>query len=165
MEPTIMGNKIGPNGEKIPNTGDRLVVEKISYHFRPPRRGELAVFILENMESDAIKPPCKYSIKRVVGLPGDTISIKPPYIFINGEQLVDPPIFKKISESMDGYSSLGTLSTPADKIKLGSDQYFLLGDNSKNSFDSRFLGAVPQNNFIGRAVRIIWPINRMKILE
>ena len=161
MEPTIMGNKKNASGEKIPYSGDRLFVEKISYHFRQPRRGELVVFKSKNVIPNATE----YLIKRVVGLPGDRISIQPPYVLINGKKLLDPPVFKNISESMGGYVAHGSLSTPADEIILGSDRYFLMGDNSKNSLDSRFYGAVPKDDIVGRVVRIVWPLNRMKIPE
>lgn len=161
MEPTIMGNKKNASGEKIPYSGDRLFVEKISYHFRQPRRGEVVVFKSKNV----IPNTTEYLIKRVVGLPGDRISIQPPYVLINGKKLVDPPIFKNISELMGGYLAMGSLSLPADEIVLDNDKYFLMGDNSKFSLDSRHYGAVPRNNIIGRVTRIVWPLNRMKLPE
>ena len=90
MEPTIMGNKKNARGEKIPCSGDRLLVEKISYHFRQPRRGELVVFKSKNVIPNANE--YEYLIKRVVGLPSDRISIQPPYVLINGKKLIELPI-------------------------------------------------------------------------
>ena len=162
MEPTLMGDRKDSEGRTIRGSGDRLVVEKISYYFYSPKRGDLAVF-----RSEKIAPYArgKFFIKRVVGLPGEKISIQPPYILINGKKLTEPLIFKKISEEMGGYLLAGRLNDTESEVVLGPDEYFLMGDNSKNSFDSRFFGPVLKDKFIGRAVRIIWPLNRMKILE
>lgn len=162
MEPTIMGNKKNASGEKLPRTGDRLIVEKLSYYFCSPRRGHLAVFETDDFVRNHTG---EYFIKRVVGLPGDKISIRPPYVYINSKKLVEPAIFKKLSDATPGYFSEGSLSDPSAEITLGENEYFLLGDNSSNSFDSRFYGPVPEDKFVGRAIRIIWPWSRMKILE
>jgi signal peptidase I len=162
MEPTLMGNQKDAEGKTISASGDRLIVEKISYYFTSPKRGELAVFKAKKIASH---DRGEFWIKRVVGLPGDRLSIRPPYVLINGKKLIEPLIFKKISEEMGGYFLDGRLSKPQSEIILGADEYFLMGDNSKNSFDSRFWGSVSKDKFIGRAVRIIWPLNRMKIVE
>ena len=161
MEPTILGDKKLTNGEKIKGTGDRLVVENVSYLFKAPKRGDLAVFKLELPSM----PEENYYLKRIVGLPGETVSIKPPYVYINGKKLVTPGIFKELAEIGEGYTLLGLLNNSKVEIKLGADEYFVLGDNSPCSADSRLWGAIPRERFIGRAIRIIWPLSRIKILE
>ena len=160
MAPTLLGNKKDRYGRVIHNSGDRLVVEKISYHFSDPKRGELAVF-----HTDKCAPYMKgqFFIKRVVALPGERVSIRPPYIFINGRRLTEPSIFKKISEEMGGYVLDGRLDDSASEVTLAPDEYFVMGDNSKLSFDSRFFGPVERDQFIGKAVRIIWPPDRIRL--
>lgn len=161
MEPTIMGDRELSNGEKVKGSGDRIIVENISYLFGKPQRGDLAVFKVQNSRI----PDNPYFIKRIAGLPGDKVSIKPPYVYINGKKLVEPAIFKELAEIGKGYTLSGSLDNPEAIVKLGPGQYFVLGDNSSRSADSRFWGFVPEAQITGRAVRIIWPINRIKLLE
>jgi signal peptidase I len=94
-------------------------------------------------------------VKRVVGLPGETVDIAPPYVLINGKKLLDPPIFSKISSQKDGYSGYVDVRSMrrngiALPITLGPDEYFLLGDNSPQSEDSRMRGPVPREKIVGK---------------
>ena len=144
---------------------DIVVVNTSSYKLNNPRRGDIAVFFVEKNGSFLVE-------KRVVGLPNETIEIQYPYVLINGEKLLVPPIFAKISSGKDGYvgyvdaKDMGYLEHQrvALPITLSSDEYFLLGDNSPNSIDSRHLGPVPRDAIVGKVTRIIFPPWRIREL-
>lgn len=124
-------------------TGDYLIIDELSYHFRSPERGETVVFKYPN------NPSQKY-IKRIIGLPGETIEIE-------GGQVI---IYKDgVSEVLDESAYLTDFTTTADavKVSLGQDEYFVLGDNRPVSYDSRRWGAVPEDNIIGRVFLRAWP--------
>ena len=110
---------------------------------------------------------------RIVGLPGETVDIESPYVLINGERLTEPPIFAKISGKQDGYAGYFTLEDiyGADAggvplpMTLGADEYFVLGDNSSHSKDSRFEGPVRRENITGKVIRIFYPFDRIREIE
>lgn len=123
--------------------GDYLIVEKISYQLRAPERGEVIVFRYP-------EDPSQTFIKRIIGLPGETVQIQDGkiYVFKNG-------LPQSLDESQ--YLSL-TLETPGDmEIKLDFNEYFVLGDNRPVSADSRRWGPLATDNIIGRAVFRAWP--------
>jgi len=150
---------------------DRIIVNKFLYWFRPPRRGEIAVFRV---------PPCIYQrdkpiyIKRVVGLPGDLVEIRHPHVFVDGQQLTEPDIFQR--NEYVNYFSRGKDDPPDyiqwhaetkgyrrwdwfDSAKVPPKHYLMLGDNSKSSSDGRVWGAVPEQNLKGKAVFRYWPVH------
>jgi len=99
---------------------------------------------------------------------GETVSIEPPYVLVDGKRVTEPPILKRIAESEAGYSGFrlaahtnGILNKPTDMITLGHNEYFLLGDNTANSKDSRYFGPVHKDSIIGRVVKIYWPPSRL----
>ena len=107
--------------------------------------------------------------KRVVGLPGETVEIQPPYVLIDGEKLLDPPIFSKISSRAEGYAGYVNAEDMGFKgialpITLGTDEYFLLGDNSPKSGDSRLFGPVSRENIHGKVMRVVFPPWRIREL-
>ena len=86
---------------------------------------------------------------------------------MNNERVAAPAIFGKISSKANGYSGFqfgGLLAKSSDEVVLGEKEYFCLGDNSANSFDSRYWGAVPEKNIIGKVTRIYWPFTRINAL-
>lgn len=140
------------------DTGDQVIVDKFSYHFIPPKRGEVFVFTTEDIRGIAVNPPEMGSIhyiKRLAGLPGDEISIRDGNIYVNGE-LGEEFGFRRVMSKENGYR--GYFET--HKFELKDDQYLALGDNSGNSQDSRSWGHVPQDNLVGRALFVYWPFNR-----
>jgi len=146
--------------------GDHIFVERFTYRFSQPHRGDIVVF-----ETDGIRgiQQNTHYVKRVAGLPGERVRIDPPYLIINDHIVTTPSIFKTIAASQDGYSGFqttmhGAFSTPSDVFVLGPDEYFVLGDNTTNSKDSRYWGAVPRKNIIGKVTRIYWPLNRINAL-
>ncbi len=149
--------------------GDHVLVERLSYRFGNPKRGDIVVFRTKGIKS---LPPGTFYIKRVAGLPGERIRIEPPFLIVNDQKVTEPEIFNTISSAEDGYAGFqltgsmgGLLSKPTDEVTLGPEEYFVLGDDTRNSADSRYWGAVPKKNIIGRATRIYWPFTRINALE
>ncbi len=138
--------------------GDHVFVDKISYNFRRPRRGEIIVF--DTLNIPGIER--KFFIKRLAGLPGETVGIRAGRLIIDGEAVRDP-IFEAIY-GVGGY--VNDPRTPfgnADfRWRIPDDQFFALGDNSMISQDSRFWKGVPRENLIGRAFWVYWPFFRKR---
>ncbi|MEQ1859671.1 MAG: signal peptidase I [Chthoniobacteraceae bacterium] len=153
------------------NAGDHVFVDKMSYHFRRPRRGETFVFSTADIPLIRSNTPgntSQYYIKRVGGVPGDTLQIRPPELFIDGKRADDPAIARVMSgtreQPHDDYRGYGNgpfgwshLLTPEDTFTLPPREYFALGDNSYSSWDSRGWGTVPERALMGRALIIYWP--------
>lgn len=143
--------------------GDHVFVDKVSWNFRAPRRGDVMVF---NTEGITALPQGTHYIKRMVGLPNETISVDPPFLKINGDAVMAPESIARISRKdpgYDGYKVVGMLSpegllrSSSDSHRLGPTEYFAMGDNTGNSRDSRYWGTVPQVNLVGPGVFVYWP--------
>lgn len=138
-----------PSESMVPTleVNDRLIVEKVSYHFQTPHRGDIIVFY----PTDQLRkqnPSLKDAfIKRVIGLPGEKVEVMNGQVYIN-----DQPIAENYIESPPDYQ-WGPEVVP-------DNSYLVLGDNRNNSYDSHFWGYVPRENIIGRAVLRFWPPNR-----
>jgi len=170
MAPTIRGATKLANGKT--QIADHFFVDKLSYRFRLPRRGDIVVFRTDGISGIPNSSRVRYYVKRIVGLPGERVSIKPPYLYINGQRVTDPPIFETIARAENGYSGYVLpdtfpapqyLASETDSVQLGEDEYFVLGDNSQASLDSRFWGPLRRHSIVGRVTRIFWPLNRMGI--
>ena len=122
---------------------DRLLVNKFIYRFTEPERGDIALF--ENQQGGA--DPL---IKRVVGLPGDTIEVRHDRLYVNGELQREPYVNDEYRE----------LQTPYGPREVPPDHVFVMGDNRGNSQDSRIFGPVPEENLIGEALFRFWPPGR-----
>lgn len=143
-------------------SGDRLFVDRMTYNFRAPKVGEAIVFYtrkIKGLRAPDGTPDDRYYIKRLVGLPGDRLEIKPPALFRNGEIAKGAKAFAKnaIQEGLyPGY--INRWDMPLNKVlEVGPEGYFALGDNSPGSLDSRQWGLVPPREVIGRAVFIYYP--------
>jgi len=141
------------------DTGDQLVVNKWIYHFKKPKRGEVFVFDTQNIDYiqrtlDDPRQGSQHYIKRIGGEPGDTLEIEPPYLKVNGEVATEPGFVRVMSQ--EGYYTGYTLQGSRG-VALGSGEYWALGDNSKNSSDSRNWGVVPEENIVGRAAFVYFP--------
>ncbi len=137
--------------EALWNSEDNLIVDKISYHFHDPERFDIVVFPFRYEENT-------YYIKRVIGLPGETIRIdEEGNILINGEILQEEYGKEVIQNPGRAY----------EEIELGDDEYFLMGDNRNNSTDSRdpSVGNVTREEIIGRAWLRIWPFDKFGFIE
>ncbi len=135
----VEGSSMEPNF----HNAEYLLVDKISYRFREPKRGDVIVFHPPN------SPALNY-IKRIIALPGEQIEIKSGEIFVNSVRIDEPYI--PTGKTLVRNSEAANLSQ-----KLGTDQYFVLGDNRDHSSDSREWGNVPKANIIGRAWLVVFP--------
>ena len=152
------------------DTGDHVFVDKISYHFRKPKGGEVFVFNTHKIQTNENKGkpdnwPSQFYIKRLVGTPCDTLQIKQPDLFVNGKR-AEGYGFDRVMSLKDGYRgycngfqfpSFKYLLKPEDTFTLPEKEYFAMGDNSYHSSDSRDWGTVPQQNIMGRGVFVYWP--------
>jgi signal peptidase I len=128
---------------------DYLIVDEISYRFREPERGEVVVFKYPN-------DPSQRYIKRLIGLPGETVEVQNGNVFIfQGEELF----------RLDESDYLVNTTPGSAHIELGPDEYFVLGDNRIASSDSRSWGALPEDLIIGRALVRVFPFNAFAEVE
>ncbi|MDR3144100.1 MAG: signal peptidase I [Puniceicoccales bacterium] len=140
--------------------GDILFVDKISHNFRPPGVGESVVFRTDKIDAFANSP--KFFIKRLVGRPGDRLSVENGKLLSNGKPLVANEILKNLSaksgDYLGGYCPAGLLAT-GKEVTVPDGKYFMLGDNSSDSYDSRFWGFVPQRSICGKPLVIFYPLS------
>jgi signal peptidase I len=152
-------------------TGDHLFVDRFTYNFRHPERGEIIVFKTKGI--NGLPNPDQFYIKRLIGLPGDKVSIgEDRHVRINGRRLdASTPHFENVygfdpnSPPRDSqYSghvldSRSNITRPEDTLQVPPDGYAAFGDNTINSLDSRYWGALPQQNVIGKSFFVYWPIS------
>ena len=148
-----VGQRTHVNGDSMNATledGDNLIVDKISYRFTDPDRFDIIVFPYRYQEKT-------YYIKRIIGMPGETVQVKDGEIYIDGEVL----------EETYGKEVMKYAGVASDPITLGEDEYFVLGDNRNNSSDSRdpSVGNIEKDQIIGKAFIRIWPLNKFGILK
>jgi signal peptidase I len=138
-----------PSGSMEPTlqVQDKIIVNKLVYRFKEPARGDIIVFELPMLE-----PDLDY-IKRVIGLPGETLEIKDSTVYINGQPLEEDYLPSDLR-----FMDFGPITIP-------DDSYFMLGDNRNNSQDSRIWGTLSKDHIIGKAVLIFWPFNRFGLLK
>ncbi|MGZ5568521.1 MAG: signal peptidase I [Limisphaerales bacterium] len=155
----------------IDTTGDHLFVDRLTYNFRKPKRGEIIVFKTKGIEG---LDQSQFYIKRLVGLPNEKLSIcenPPRHACINGKALTaaDPHFENvysfnpKMPPEESHYSGhilqpRSRLQTPDDSIDVRAGHYAVFGDNTANSLDSRYWGDLPQENVIGKSWFVYWPI-------
>ena len=143
------------NGSSMETTlsdTDHLLLEKVSYTFSNPKRFDVIVFQPYQEEEDL------YYIKRIIGLPGETVQIIDNIIYINGN-----PLF-------ENYGKENIIRDPGlarEPMVLGDDEYFVLGDNRNNSKDSRdgSVGSIKSSSILGRAWCRIWPLNKLTFIK
>jgi signal peptidase I len=144
------------------DTGDQVFVDKFSYNFVKPHGGDVFVFRTEHIFGIPGDPEtgAPFYIKRLAGVPGDTLRIDPPLLYVNGK-IAEGRGFARVMSAKDGYRgySLGNLylGTPDKTFTVPLRSYFAMGDNSYNSYDSRYWGPVPEENVVGRGLFVYWP--------
>ena len=150
---TFVGQRTKVSGHSMETTlsdGDNLIVDKISYRFRDPERFEIIVFPFQYEEHT-------YYIKRIIGLPGETVQVIDGYVYINGEML----------DENYGLEVMDNPGIAAEPITLGEDEYFVLGDNRNHSSDSRdpSVGVLHRDDIMGRAWIRIWPFDKFGVIK
>lgn len=150
---TYVGQRTRVSGHSMESTlqdGDNLIVDKLSYQFRDPERFDIIVFPYKYQEDT-------YYIKRIIGLPGETVQVIDGYVYIND---------KKLNESygLEVMERPGIAEVP---IQLKDDEYFVLGDNRNESSDSRdpSVGVLKREDLLGRAWIRIWPLNSIGVIS
>lgn len=142
--------------------GDRVIVNKLAYRFGDPGRGDVVVFVPETSESESVvtkvsrnllesiglRTPQSDLIKRVIGLPGETLLIRDNQVLIDGRPIDEPYLPPNVT-----ISDFGPVIVPAN-------DYFVMGDNRGSSRDSRFTGPIERGRIVGRAFSIVWPPSR-----
>src|SRR5881275_2886996 len=147
------------------DTGDQVFVDKFSYNFVKPHRGDVFVFRTNHIPGIREDPEAgsPFYIKRLAGLPGDTLRIDPPFLYANGKK-AEGYGFERVMSAKPPYRgyALGReyLSQPDRTFTVPQHGYFALGDNSYNSYDSRYWGAVPEENLVGHGLLVYWPFSR-----
>ena len=149
----FVGQRTHVNGDSMNVTledGDNLIVDKLSYRFFDPDRYDIIVFPYQYQEKT-------YYIKRIIGMPGETVQIIDGMVYIDGEMLDE-------SYGTEVMQYAGIASEP---VELGEQEYFVLGDNRNNSSDSRdpSVGIIMEDQIIGKAFIRIWPLNKFGILK
>jgi signal peptidase I len=144
-----------PSGSMLPTLqiNDRLVVDKISYRFTNPNRGDIVVF----------DPPAKLHskdrfIKRLIGLPGDRIEVKNGKVYVNGQILTEKYVAEAPTYTWTKTESSDAAFTANQIVPQG--HYLVLGDNRNNSADSHYWGFITKEAIVGKAVVRSWPIDR-----
>lgn len=143
----VKGQSMEPNFFE----GDYLIIDELSYRFRSPQRGETVVF----------RPPTDSSsryIKRIIGLPGETVQIKHGKVVIYSDDT--PQTLNETDYLPESFETLGD-----SQISLGYNEYFVLGDNRSASYDSRKFGPLAKENIIGRVYFRAWPLTLLDKIE
>lgn len=164
-----------PSGSMLPTLqiNDRLIIDKLGYKFGEPKRGDIVVFNPTEALSKTYKDAF---IKRIVGLPGETLEVKNGRVYVNGEPLaekyvasqsdpatpVDANSQHQQTEVEDCPPNMRFLDKP---VTVPPESYLVMGDNRKQSYDGRCWGYVPYENIIGKAVFRFWPMNTVGQLD
>jgi signal peptidase I len=147
MEPTLHCARPGPGCEA--HFSDRVLANRLIYHFRDPRRGEIVVFTTPPLAKVRCGAGGTF-VKRIIGLPGETWQEKNGTVLIDGKPLKEPYIKP---DRRDNQSHA--------PLRIPPKSYFMMGDNRASSCDSRVWGTVPRGNLIGEVFMTYWPPNRI----
>jgi len=177
------GTRVIPKGTVLysgyADSGDLIIADKVSYHFRKPKRGETFIFDTRGIKTNGSRSRLNaqegatHYIKRCVGVPGDSLQIESPYLLVNGEKAKEQYI-QRVANAEGVYEGLGYVNTgrpgsplagPDNVLNLKLDEkewyhseYAAMGDNTENSLDSRYWGALEEYNVVAPAFFTLWPI-------
>lgn len=150
----------GPSMETTLYSNDRVLVNKLSYRLHGVRRGDVVVFDRVTMNGSEVAHDDL--IKRVIGLPGESLEIKACVVLINGKPLAEPYLpsrdtSKASPEERCRVANMKRVTIPVDNV-------FVMGDNRPESFDSRSFGSIPESLIVGRAFAVVWPFTALRTL-
>ncbi|MBI1864034.1 signal peptidase I [Candidatus Woesebacteria bacterium] len=149
MQPhKIKGSSMEPDF----HDGEFLLTDKVTYRFGEPKRGDVVVFKAPPDDSDEF-------IKRIIGIPGDTIDIKGGKVILNGKEISEPYL------TSDTFTSSGVFAKEDVPFTVPTDFYFVMGDNREHSFDGRSFGLINKSKITGRAWVIYWPVSKMGVIK
>ncbi len=136
----------------IPNFLDSqlMAINRLSYVFGSPQRGDVVVVDCHPLDPRTL--PGDGCVKRIIGIPGDTVIVTPTSVSVDGHQLNEPYILR---------DSTGQESSVANEWKLGANQYFVMGDNRPISYDSRYWGPVNRDLIVGKVFLVFWPLGQI----
>lgn len=151
---TFVGMRTRVSGHSMEPTlsdGDHLLIDKLSYRFRDPKRYDIIVFPYKHEKNT-------YYIKRIMGLPGETLQVTDGYVYIDGQKL-DSDIY--------GAEVIQSPHPSEAPVTLGEDEYFVMGDNRNHSSDSRepSVGVIKREDLIGRAFVRIYPFDEIGVIK
>ena len=144
----IKGQSMVPNFDD----GEYLLTDKVTYRFREPKRGDVIVFEAPGANGEEF-------IKRIIGLPGEKISLKDGKVYLNTQQL--PEYYLPSSFQTNGSSFL----SENEEIVVPAGNYFVMGDNRGASYDSRSWGYITKDKITGRAWLVYWPVAKMGVVD
>lgn len=149
---TFVGQRTEVSGSSMETTlsdKDQLIVDKMTYRFRDPKRYDIVVFPYQYQDNT-------YYIKRIIGLPGETVQILSGMVYIDGMRL----------DEHYGNELMENPGIAEEPLTLGEDEYFVLGDNRNNSSDSRAsdVGLIHRKDLIGRAWIRVWPLSQIGVI-
>ncbi|MBD2136405.1 signal peptidase I [Anabaena sp. FACHB-1237] len=156
MEPTLHG---------VPDQwkADKIIVDKLKYRFTQPQRGDIIVFSpTEELKREQYQDAF---IKRIIGLPGETVELKDGKVFINNRPLTEKYLYPNQQTVINVCSSSPQPPFLTKATTIPPNSYLVLGDNRNNSYDGRCWGVVPRGNIIGQAVVRFWPVNKMGTID
>ena len=152
-----------PSGSMEPTLqiGDRILVNKLSYHLHGVDRGDIVVFSRPPTENCG-GPTVNDLVKRVIGLPGNVISVSGGYVYVNGKRLDET----WLPASEQGVTVAGPAGNSWDLVRpyrVPADDYFVMGDNRTDSCDSRYWGPISKSLIVGKVELRVWPLSSLHI--
>jgi signal peptidase I len=152
-----------PSGSMEPTLqiGDRILVNKLSYHLHGVDRGDIVVFTRPPAENCG-GPTVNDLVKRVIGLPGNIVSVSGGYVYINGKRLDET----WLPASEQGVTVAGPAGNSWDLVRpyrVPANDYFVMGDNRTDSCDSRYWGPIPRSLIVGKVELRVWPLTALHI--
>ena len=152
-----------PSGSMEPTLqiGDRILVDKLSYHLHGVNRGDIVVFARPPFENCG-GPPVDDLVKRVIGLPGDTLWLFGGNVYIDGKRL-DETWLPASEKGLTSQGPAGSATNLARPYHVPPDRYFVMGDNRQDSCDSRYWGPIPRSLIVGKVELRVWPLSALHL--
>ncbi len=152
-----------PSGSMEPTLqiGDRILVNKLSYHLHGVDRGDIVVFSRPPAENCG-GPEVNDLVKRVIGLPGDVLSLSDGYVYVDGKKL-DETWLPASEQGVTTAGPAGNSSNLAHPYRVPANDYFVMGDNRTDSCDSRYWGPINKSLIVGKVEVRVWPISSLRL--